>query len=138
MLYQFTIAIYMLMSLVNSLIHSRRQCFGLIATDALARCCGQVVKWMITASRLSASHYATGIAHASVHLHYVLAVQITAVLYSRSSQTDILKITKLVIDYCFIIINPLYNYIWWSIIDICFQEQFHNVIDAFIQNVEQT
>lgn len=66
---------------------------------------------MITASRLSASHYATGIAHASVYLHYVLAVQITAVLYSRSSQTDILKITKLVIDYCFIIINPLYNYI---------------------------
>lgn len=34
-------------------VHSRRaeQCFRLIATDAtraLARCCGQVVKWMIT------------------------------------------------------------------------------------------
>lgn len=109
--------LYMLISLVNSLIHSRRaeQCFGLIATDARAgevlRTSGEVDDYCRHASRLSASHYATGIAHASVHLHYVRAVQTTAVLYSRSSQTDILKITKLVIDYCFIIINSLYNYI---------------------------
>lgn len=105
----------MLMSLVNSLIHSRRQCFGLIATDARAgevlRTSGEVDDYCRHASRLSASHYATGIAHVSVHLHYVRAVQITAVLYSRSSQTDILKITKLV-NYCFIIINSLYNYIF--------------------------
>lgn len=75
------------------------------------RTSGEVDDYCRHASRLSASHYATGIAHASVHLHYVLAVQITAVLYLRSSQTDILKITKHVIDYCFIIINSLYNYI---------------------------
>lgn len=75
------------------------------------RTSGEVDDYCRHASRLSASHYATGIAHASDHLHYVRTVQITAVLYSRSSETDILKITKLVIDYCFIIINSLYNYI---------------------------
>lgn len=102
----------MLMSLVNSLIHSRRHCFGLIATNARAsevlRTSGEVDDYCRHASRLSASHYATGIAHVSVHLHYVRAVQIK--LYSRSSQTDSLKITKLV-AYSFIIINSLYKHI---------------------------
>lgn len=53
------------------------------------RTSGEVVDYCSHASRLSASHYATGIDHASIHLHHVGAVQITSVLYpARTLQTN--------------------------------------------------